>query len=207
VQALLDVVGPEGTLVVPTHSGDLSDPAGWRNLPVPEAWWDEIRATMPPFDPATTPSRAMGAVAECVRTWPGARRSAHPQTSFAAVGARAAFVTEGHEPGDALGETSPLARVYDLDGWVLLIGVGHGNDTSLHLAEHRVARPRRHVNRMPVALGVWKEFDDVVLDESDFEALGAAVEPALEVRRLGGMTLLRQRPLVDAAVRWMEANR
>jgi aminoglycoside 3-N-acetyltransferase len=207
VQALQEVIGPDGTLLVPTHAGDHSDPAEWRNPPVPEEWWDEIRRTMPPFDPAVSTTRAMGAVADCVRTFPGARRSAHPQTSFAAIGPQAAFLTDGHELGDALGETSPLARLYDLDGWVLLLGVGHANNTSLHLAEYRLARRRIHTNRMPVALGVWKAFEDVDLDESDFETLGAAIETDLDVRREGPTTLLRQRPMVDAAVRWMDANR
>src|SRR4051794_18533469 len=47
VQSLLEVIGPDGTLMMPTHSGDLSDPAEWVDPPVPEAWWDTIRTRMP----------------------------------------------------------------------------------------------------------------------------------------------------------------
>lgn len=107
VQGLFDTLGPDGTLVVPTQTRSLSDPALWANPPVPEAWWDTIRATMPAFDPLVTPSRGVGVIPETVRTWPGALRSAHPQTSFAAVGPRAAEIIEGHAPDCRLGEHSP----------------------------------------------------------------------------------------------------
>lgn len=125
VEALLSVLAPGGTLVVPTHTSDLSDPAGWSNPPVPESWWPTIRATMPAFRPAVSPSRAMGAIPEVVRSWPGAWRSDHPHVSFAALGPDAAAVTGGHRLADGLGEGSPLARLYELDAAVLLLGVGH----------------------------------------------------------------------------------
>ncbi|MET7628698.1 aminoglycoside N(3)-acetyltransferase, partial [Streptomyces albidoflavus] len=104
VQALLDAVGPDGTLTVPTHSGDNSDPADWSAPPVPEPWWPAIRANMPPYDPRTTSSRGVGVVPETLRTWPGALRSAHPQTSFAALGPGARALVEGHALDCRLGE-------------------------------------------------------------------------------------------------------
>ena len=56
VQALMDVITPDGTIVMPTHSGDLSDPAAWEAPPVPSEWWPIIRETMPAFDPKVTPT-------------------------------------------------------------------------------------------------------------------------------------------------------
>jgi len=114
VQALCDSLGADGTLVVPTHTPDNSDPAGWQHPPVPQSWWPIIRAHMPGFDAMLTPSRWMGAIAEAVRTWPGARRSDHPHTSFAALGRAADEIVAGHRLDDMLGDTSPLGRVYDL---------------------------------------------------------------------------------------------
>jgi hypothetical protein len=64
VQALMDVVAAEGTLVMPTHSTDLSDPAEWRNPSVPSEWWQIIRDTVPAYDPRITPTRGMGRIVE-----------------------------------------------------------------------------------------------------------------------------------------------
>ena len=55
VAALHETVGPGGTIMMPTHSGALSDPSKWQNPPVPETWWQTIRDEMPAFDPALTP--------------------------------------------------------------------------------------------------------------------------------------------------------
>ena len=123
VMALCDVVGAEGTIVMPAHSGDLSDPSSWSNPPVPEPWWETIRAEVPAYDPALTPTRMMGAVVECFRHLPGARRSDHPTVSVVARGPQADCVVEGHSLAYGLGEGSPLARLYELDAKVLLLGV------------------------------------------------------------------------------------
>ena len=136
VQAVLDALGPDGTLVVPTHTSDNSDPAGWSRPPVPDDWWAQIRAEAPGFDPARTPaSQYMGVLPETVRTWPGARRSGHPQVSFAAVGPRAAEITAPHPVDVPHGPDSPPGRVHALGGQILLLGVGHDANTTVHLGE------------------------------------------------------------------------
>jgi aminoglycoside 3-N-acetyltransferase len=212
--ALFDALGPEGTLVVPTHTGGNSDPAQWQHPPAPETWWHVIRAEMPGYDPATTPARGLGALVELVRTWPGALRSAHPQDSFAAVGPQAETVTADHALDNGFGERSPLARIHDLDGDVLLLGVGHGSNTSLHLAEHRVPNPRREAYGAAVQGPDgrrWATWEDVVADESDFEALGAALDAtgkvAIGPAGAGTARLMRQRDAVAFAVDWMIEHR
>lgn len=217
VQALLDVVGDEGTMVVPTHTSENTDPASWANPPVPGSWWPVIREESPGFDPTITPaSRWMGVLAETARTWPGSRRSNHPQVSFAAIGDHAAEVTAGHRRDDALGDSSPLGAVYRLGGKVLLIGVGHDSNTSLHLAEWRQSEPPRHVTgsavRQPDGAGRWTSWTDVAEDESDFEQLGAEFERdtgAVHVGRVGNATarLMPQPALVDYATRWISTHR
>src|ERR1700741_3954042 len=124
VQALLDVLGPEGTLVVPTQTMGNSDPMHWTKPPVPEEWWPVIRKSMPAFDPRITPSTGIGAVGEMVRQWPGAVRSNHPHASFAAVGGAAVELMAEHRLDSHLGEHSPLAALERAGARVLLLGVG-----------------------------------------------------------------------------------
>jgi aminoglycoside 3-N-acetyltransferase len=135
IQALFDAVGINGTVAMPTHSSDVTDPANWRAPAVPPDWIEIIRSSMPAFDPVTTPTRNMGRVAECFRTWATARRSTHPATSMAASGRFAEEIIAQHELTDPLGPTSPSGALYRLDAKVLLIGVDFNRCTALHLAE------------------------------------------------------------------------
>ncbi|ACQ78655.1 Aminoglycoside N(3')-acetyltransferase [Beutenbergia cavernae DSM 12333] len=182
VDALLDALGPDGTLAVPTHSMDNTDPAGWQAPPVPEDWWPLIRAEMPGYDPRTSPTRGMGRIPDAVRAVPGAVRSAHPQSSFTALGARAAEVTEPHPLECNLGDDSPLGHLERLGARVLLLGVGYDACTTFHLAEYRVPRPRLAPSSCAVlrADGTreWVTYTDVELDDEGFPELGAAFEAA-----------------------------
>jgi aminoglycoside 3-N-acetyltransferase len=214
VQALLAAVGPAGTIVVPTQTTGNSEPAEWSNPPVPPAWWNLVRENLPPFVPGMTPSTGVGILPEVVRQLEGARRSSHPQNSFAAVGAAAEAVVEDHELASGFGEASPLARIYALGGKVLLIGVGHDVNTSMHLGESRsvAARPRDYGAAVLTPRGrEWVTWSDVGYDAGDFALVGAAFDAsgACGGGTVGAATarLMSQPALVDFSREWFDEHR
>lgn len=110
--ALRAAIGPRGTLVMPTMTDGESV-----------------------FDPRSTPTVSMGITAELFWRQPGVVRSTHPGGSFAAEGPLAEQICRPQPLSPPHGIDSPVGHVYELDGQVLLLGVGHSEDTTLHLAE------------------------------------------------------------------------
>lgn len=213
VQALMDVVTTAGTLVMPTHSANYSDPGQWQAPPVPAEWWSIIRETMPAFDPQVTPTRGMGRIVEVFRTWPKVLRSSHPAVSFAAWGQHIEVIVMGHSLDYSLGEGSPLVRLYDLNGWVLLLGVGYDRSTCFHLAEYRSIGAKRVSKGAPILEAgqrVWKPYTDIEFDDSCFAEMGAAFEQAghVKVSKVGSATtrLFAVKSAVDFAVNWLTAR-
>jgi aminoglycoside 3-N-acetyltransferase len=112
IAALRAAVGDRWTLVMPSMSDDD----------------DHV------FDARSTPCLGMGVVADTFWRLAGVLRSDSPH-AFAAAGPRAASITSPHPIDVPHGLDSPVGRVYELDGQVLLLGVGHDANTTVHLAE------------------------------------------------------------------------
>jgi aminoglycoside 3-N-acetyltransferase len=216
INALEEALTPQGTLVMPAHSSGLSDPAHWENPPVPEPWWDVIRQQMPAFDPSLTPTRDMGMIAETFRKQSGVARSGHPCASFSAWGKHRDYVLMDDHYDFAQNEQSPLGRVYELDGYVLLLGVGYDKNTSFHLAEYKAHFPGK--TTVPDGFPViregsrsWYTAMDILYKPEDFPDIGAALERDGLVKRdtVGIATSLffSQPSSVDYAVSWIERNR
>ena len=117
VGSLLDVLGDDGLLVAPAFT---------------------YRAGR--FDPRAEPG-ATGRIAEAIRTHPAAVRSWHPTHSVAAIGLAAAALCAGHHLVGGLSVGSPLDRLARQDGCVLLVGVGHAADSTVHVGEARAGVP------------------------------------------------------------------
>lgn len=213
IQALMDAVTDRGTLVLPAHSGGLSDPANWQMPPVPEEWWETIRETMPAFERDKTPTRSIGIIPEKFRTYPDVMRSYHPNMSFAAWGKNAELITSDHSLDDGLGERSPLAKLYDLDAEVLFLGADFDTHTSFHLSEHRAGVRKAMSKGAPIiedGKRMWKNYLEIDYDDEPFAEIGKAFEAAHPVGtgQVGSATskLFKMRSSVDFAVGWMKEN-
>jgi aminoglycoside 3-N-acetyltransferase len=214
VEALLGAVGGEGTLVMPAQTGDWSDPAEWRNPPVPADWIEVIYREWPAFDPDVTPTRGMGRIAELFRTHPGTRRSGHPQVSFCANGRHAGAILSEHPLTPQFGDNSPLGAMYRMRAKVLLLGVGYHACTCFHLAETRV--PSTPVKRHGAAIRedgmrVWRWFEDFAYNADDFGRIGREMEARVPVRKgkvgQAECRLFDLKEAVDFAAGWMAKNR
>jgi aminoglycoside N3'-acetyltransferase len=184
IRALREALGPEGTLVMPSMSGDD----------------DQV------FDAARTPTEDMGVLAEAFWRMPGVLRSDSPH-AFAAVGPRAREITAPHSVFVPHGLDSPVGRVYEMDGQVLLLGVGHDSNTTIHLAENlaNVSYSRRkHVTVLQGGVPTRVDYDEVDHCTERFElADGWLDEAGLQQRGMVGHALARlarSRDIVDVVL-------
>jgi aminoglycoside N3'-acetyltransferase len=190
IRALQDALGGDGTLVMPSMSDDDDHP----------------------FDATSTPCKAMGVVAETFWRLPGVQRSNSPH-AFAAAGPRAGAITAPHPPDVPHGVDSPVGRAWQLDSQVLLLGVGHDANTTIHLAENlagvrygqrkrltvlRDARPARldyfevdHCCQKFAQLDEW-------LDQRGLQARGPVAS--------GGARLARSQDIVETALEHLRAD-
>ena len=113
ISALRSALGLDGTLVMPSMSYDDDHP----------------------FDKAKSPCPEMGIVADTFWRLPGVLRSDNNH-AFAAVGRLAEKIVAPHPMDVPHGLASPVGRVYEMDGQVLLLGVDHGSNTTIHLCEN-----------------------------------------------------------------------
>lgn len=163
VDAVLDVVGSDGTLLS-YQDWELSVDIWDDNGQVPGS----IRDDVPPFDPATArPARDHGIIAATVGTRLGVRHSGNPGARVAALGAGADAFTADHPLDYGYGENSPLARLVEADGRVLMVGAPLDTMTLLHHAEHLADLPGKRRVRVEYPLATptgthWRvveEFD------------------------------------------------
>jgi aminoglycoside 3-N-acetyltransferase len=211
VEALLACLGSEGTLCAQASWDDIPfGHAGW-----PRRWRAVYEAELPPFDPDLSAAAPYeGRLAERIRTWPGARRSAHPGTGIAAIGARAAALTTGHRLDDSFGAGTPYARLVDERAQIVLLGAPLRTISLLHHAEAIADAPQRWTTyRLPIAGRGWVELREIdvwrgVYPDTPLDAIAsAALAAGIGTQgRVGEATahVFPAAELTSFAVTWLE---
>lgn len=218
IAALADVVGPEGTVLAyadwEARYEDLVDADGR----VPPEWRDHIL----PFDPERSRAiRDNGVLPEFLRTTPGARRSGNPGASLVALGAKAEWFTADHPLDYGYGGGSPLAKMVEAGGKVLMLGAPLDTLTLLHHAEHLADIPGKRIRRIEVPLATpsgtqWRMIEEFDTGDPIVEGLAedyfAEIVTEFLANGQGRQGLIGAAPsvLVDAAaitafgVSWLE---
>jgi aminoglycoside 3-N-acetyltransferase len=217
LEALREAVGPRGAVIVPTFTTYMSDPQMWTARPVPPAWWESIRTTLPGFDRHLHASQpGLGRFPEIVRTHGTAVRSGHPLFSLAGVGEAAASLLADSPHDWALGVNGPLQRITDAGGKILTIGIPWWSRCTLfHLAEHQADYPGRLMYTIPARIQTpdgprWEPTKQLVFHDGDFEPMGAACGHALLGTGTVGAAeavLVDGAQLVSGAARWLIGHR
>ena len=190
IDALLTALGPLGTLVMPSMSDEDDSP----------------------YDVTATPCRGMGVVADTFWRMPGVRRSDNPH-AFAAIGPNASEIVAAHPLDVPHGLNSPVGRVYELNGDVLLLGVGHDANTTIHLAENMAGvryRLPHHVTIMRHDQPTRVDYAEIDHCCENFALMDEWLDAlALQQRGTVGHAearLAQSRDIVAAALRKLRAN-
>jgi aminoglycoside 3-N-acetyltransferase len=212
VEALMETITTQGTIVIPAQSADNSEPSYWMMPAVPEEWNEPIRQSITAFDPHLTHLRGMGKIAECFHRHPETTRSNHPTHSFMAWGKNSNEWMSEHPLDDSFGLGSPLGKMIDTDVKILMIGVGYDSCTALHLAEY-LAPGLTHSPQgaaiMEDSKRIWATYNMADVDSDVFPQLGEAFEKEhpgnFTVGKLGqaDCKVVPMKSLVDFGTRWM----
>jgi aminoglycoside 3-N-acetyltransferase len=153
------------------------------------------------FSPDLPADRLMGSVAEALRTHPKARRSLHPILSFAGINTQTALNAQTY--ADPL---APIGVLTQAQGWVLLLGVNHTVNTSIHYAEKLAGR--RQFVRWALTQHGARECPGFPPCSAGFEAIAPRVEGVTRQMQIGP-ALVRAIPLpdlVNMACDWIHAE-
>ena len=178
VDALMELEGEGGTILMPLQSSGNSEPSDWVNPPVAPELYKAVRQAMPPFNPENSDALNMGAVVDNFRHRQGVVISNHPNCAYAAWGRYARLLCNRQSLHFPLAEESPTARLYELKGFVLLLGADFDSVTCMHLAEYRTDSRPIKINGACVDEGrgpVWKKYLDLDIDSSVFPKVRAVM--------------------------------
>ena len=179
IDALIEVIGYEGTLVTPAFSESLVDPACDRQYLFERDVFDEIRATRLPYYKKKTPSEC-GSLSNQLMCNEAVFRSNHPTHSILSCGKYAKLICDRHPLHFSLGKDSPIDKVVEMNGYVLLLGTKYSEcDIFSYASILSMKNPIRIVTS-PVEKKGEKEFISMLEMDYDLKDVHVVREMMLE---------------------------
>lgn len=203
IDALIEVVGYNGTIIMPLHCGSNSEPSKWGNPPCEVEDVKLIRENMPAFDKKNSDTYYMGKVVDSFRRRDGVVISSHPSLAYIAWGKYAKLLCNRQSLHFPLSEESSTARLYEMKASCLLLGVDYDNCTCMHLGEYRSdVRPIviEGASCNDNGQTVWKKYLDLDLDSDDFINVGKVMESKGYVNKIDIGNAICKLFKVDVAV-------
>ena len=211
VDALLEICGDGGTILMPTQNIDNSEPSDWQYPGIEPYLYKKIRSAIPPYDRRHGNIRYMGEVPENFRHREGVVISSHPAVSYAAWGRYAKLLCNRQSVHFPLSEESPCARLYELKGSVLLLGTDFDTCTCMHLAEYRCdCRPVKicGASMSQDDKTVWKKYLDLDTNCESFMKVKAIMAKKNMIRETtvggGHIMYFSASNAIDEATRYYE---
>lgn len=190
IDAIIDVIGFEGTLVMAAQAHDNSEPAFFAHPPIPVKEYEAFREARPTNKGKLENFRNMGELSKALIARPNSYLSDHPQVAFVALGKYAKWITQSHPLSAQLGLDSPLGRCLELKSKIILIGVDYDNATGLHLGEHLSYKRPCILQGAKVLIHsepTWVKFNAYDYDSDDFIEVGKRLEKenCVEFNKIG----------------------
>ena len=179
IEALMEVVGYEGTILMPTFTQNIIDPASLSNTRIEREDWNLIRDNMLPYDKKLSTPFHMGEVSVQFIKNDAVLRSAHPNFSFAAWGKYAKILCEKHALHFGLSQESPLGKLFDMNGFILLLGIPMESCFAMYFAQYDNAKIPLKILSSPVnsrSFTVWKDMIDLDFNNDGFKEVGEILE-------------------------------
>lgn len=184
IEALMETVGYEGTIVMPTFTPQMADPACQKKH-IARMYWEDVRQHALPFDKKlSAPEKADALIYQFLRN-EGVVRSYHPLYSFAAWGKYAKILCDKHPLHFGLNQDSPLGKVSEFNGYVVLLGCDYNDCVMFQLA-------RYHGEQLPIKLisapiennsrVQWKDMLELDFTKQDMGEIGEIMEDKSVVR-------------------------
>lgn len=167
IDAIIEVVGEDGLILMPGHSSWNSDPLEWTNPPMPKEWTEHIANSILPYDPQKSAIDFVGAIPIAFSKYNGVLRTNHPTVSFLMYGNYIGW--ENQPLNYPLGVDSQLMKLFEEDGKVLMLGTDYSNVTALHLSEYLSDKVKEEVNKSKVLIDNTPEWVSIIEKEAQCE--------------------------------------